>query len=256
MDGVAEGIEDGGHIRVEFRWMHPDVGGRHREVLAEGAVDVVADSPGPLAQVTFPRQAGAAPPAHVMPLTGDELPDLQVGDGRTEFDDGATELMPQDAWSDDRPGGPAVPAVDVHVGAADSGTPDPYQDLGGAGGRDGNVDKLQAWAGVRLREGQHGTIVPQGLHASDPGWSHRCRSGGHPGRWCNHPTNHHGRPGLSAQLVVQGVDGVLRGEQIGSGHFPVTLDGEKPLVLAEQRHQFLAFRGVKATGWLLLELVT
>ena len=24
----------------------------------------------------------------------------------------------------------------------------------------------------------------------------------------------------------------------------------------EQRHQFLAFRGVKATGWLLLELVT
>ena len=91
----------------------------------------------------------------------------------------------------------------------------------------------------RIRAGHTG-VGPEGIRAAG----------------CNQPTNRYGRPGLSAQLVVQGVDGVLRGEQIGPGHFPVTLDGEKPLVLAEQRHQFLAFRGVKATGWLLLELVT
>ena len=163
--------------------MHPDVGGGHGKVLAEGSVDVVADSPGSLAQVTFPRQAGAAPSTHVVPLAGNELPDLQVGHGRTEFDDGAAELVSQDAWGGDGPGRPTVPAVDVHIGAADPGAPDFYQDLGGAGGGDGNVDQLQVWAGVRLREGQHGVIVPQRFHASDPGRSHRRLPGGHPGRW-------------------------------------------------------------------------
>ena len=109
------------------------------------------------------------------------MPDLQVGHGRTEFDDGAAELVSQDEWGGDGPGRPAVPAVDVHIGAADPGAPDFYQDLGGAGGGDRNVDQLQAWAGVRLREGQHELIVPQCFSAFPPGWTRWCAGKWHEG---------------------------------------------------------------------------
>ena len=63
------------------------------------------------------------------------------------------------------------------------------------------------------------------------------------------------RMGLSPQLVLQGIDGILRGEQIRPGHFPVTLDGMDPSILMDQRHQFIAFCGMKFSWPLLQDLI-
>ena len=157
------------------------------------------------------------------------MPDLQSGHRRAVRKDGAADTVSQDAWGGDCPGSPTFPAVDVHIGAADPSVPDVYQGLGGAGGADGNVNQLQAWAGVRLREGQHGFIVPQRFNALPPGRT--C--------WCVGKVVQKTR--LSPQLVLQGVDGILRGEQVCSGHFPVTLDGLDPSILTDQCHQLIAF---------------
>ena len=46
VDGVAEGVEDGGHVEVDAVVVTPDVGHRQRDVLGEGAGAIHADALG------------------------------------------------------------------------------------------------------------------------------------------------------------------------------------------------------------------
>ncbi len=78
VDGVAERVEDGGHVAVDARVVVPDVGHRQRDVLGEGAGTVDADALGVLAQMAAAGQAIAAAAADDVPLAADDLAGMEV----------------------------------------------------------------------------------------------------------------------------------------------------------------------------------
>lgn len=136
VDGIAEGIEDRRHIGVQSCRVHPHIGGGHREVFAERAIDGVSDALGIAAEVTFAGQAGPAAAAHVVSLAGDELAHLETGHRRPKLDDGAAELVSDHARGAHDALRPSVPRRDMDVGAADPGATHLDQHLIRTGGRD------------------------------------------------------------------------------------------------------------------------
>src|SRR6185436_15147743 len=71
------------------------------------------------AELAPPRHAVPASPADDVPLTAHRVAGLEAGHVRADLRDLADELVPDHERHGDRPLRPRVPAVDVHVGAAD-----------------------------------------------------------------------------------------------------------------------------------------
>ena len=124
VDGVAEGIEDGGDLGVDAGAVAPDVGHRDDDELGEGAVAIDADAEGVGAEMAAAGEAVAAASADDVALSADELADGEVGDVGAYGDDFADELVADDEALPDGGAGPGVPLVDVEVGAADAGVED------------------------------------------------------------------------------------------------------------------------------------
>src|SRR5262249_55565419 len=109
--------------------MPPDVGHRQRDVLGERARPVHTDALGVCAQMTPPREAIAAAPAHDVAFSADDIAREEVADVRTDLDDPADELMPDRHRHGNGLLRPIVPLVDVDVGAADAGLENANQNV-------------------------------------------------------------------------------------------------------------------------------
>ena len=78
MHGVAEGIEDGGHVLVDAVPLVPHVGHGQDHVLGEGTVAADAQADGVRTQVAAPGQAVAAAAADHVALAADDLAGVEV----------------------------------------------------------------------------------------------------------------------------------------------------------------------------------
>jgi hypothetical protein len=144
VDGIAERVEDGGDLRVDPGPVVPDVRHRQGDQLGErpGAID--ADTLRVGAQLPAPGHAVAAAAADHVALAAHEVAGVEVADVVSDGNDLAHELVADDERHRDRALRPGVPAVDVHVGAADSGAVHADQDVVDAVLRLGHVLQPQA----------------------------------------------------------------------------------------------------------------
>ena len=132
---VAEGVEAGEDVERDRGVDRHGVRRRDAQVLGEGAVAVDADALRVLAQVPAPGEAVAADAADDVALAVDQVALLEPLHGGADLLDHADELVPDDHRRLDRLLRPVVPVVDVHVGAADRGLPDPDEHVVRARGR-------------------------------------------------------------------------------------------------------------------------
>src|SRR5690606_36361121 len=149
------GVEERGQFRRDLVGDRPQVGGRHHDVLGEGAVAVDADADGVRAQVLAAAAAVAAMAADDVAFGRDALADLVPGHARAELGDAADELVADDQAGPDRALAPLVPQIDVQVGAADGGLLDLDQDFVGPGHRHRYVLHPDALAGLALDQRFH-----------------------------------------------------------------------------------------------------
>ena len=122
--GVAQRVEHRGEVGVHALRVLPHVGLGDHDVLRERAVPVDADARGVDAQVPSARAAVAAVAADHVPLAGDHGTDRDRAHGGAHLDDVAGELVPRNHGRVDGARRPAVPRLDVQVGAADAGPRD------------------------------------------------------------------------------------------------------------------------------------
>src|SRR5690606_11177190 len=135
----------------------PQVGGRHHDVLGEGAVAVHADAHRVRAQVGAAAAAVAAVAADDVAFGRDALADAVAGHARAHFDHAADELVADHQAGLDGALAPFVPQVDVQVGAADGGLLDLDQDLVGTRLRDRHLLHPDAPGGFALDQRLHGS---------------------------------------------------------------------------------------------------
>ena len=138
---VAHRVHDGADLGRDAVELH-DVGGRHRDVLGEGAVPVHADDLGALAEVGRAQPALQAVAADDVALGGHQVAHGEQPGGlglAAELDDLARELVADDDRRLEPVAGPAVPLPDVEVGAADAGVVDPNQHVAGTAGGNGHL---------------------------------------------------------------------------------------------------------------------
>ena len=155
VDGVAEGIEDRGHVQVDARRVLPDVRHGQRDELGERSRAVDADALGVRAEVPPAGHAVAAATAHEVALAADDVTGREVVDVRSDLDDLADELVADDHRHRDRALRPRVPGADVQVGAADAGALDADQHVVDADLRLRGIDEPDAWTRLRFRERFH-----------------------------------------------------------------------------------------------------
>ena len=158
VDRVAHRVHDGADLGGDAVELH-DVGGRHRDVVGEGAVAVHADDLGALAEVGVAQAALEAVAADDVSFGGDQVADgEQSGAGRlpAQLDDLAGELVADDDRRLEPAAGPAVPLPDVEIGAADAGVVDADQHVGGSAGGHGPVPQHHSGAGSCLHQSAHG----------------------------------------------------------------------------------------------------
>ncbi|SPF34488.1 hypothetical protein SBA4_150005 [Candidatus Sulfopaludibacter sp. SbA4] len=117
--GVAERVENGGHVQRNRFVVMPHVGHRQRDVFGERTRPVDPDPHGVGAQVAASRQAVAAAPAHHVPLAADDFAGEEIRHVRTDLHDLADEFVADRHGHRDRLLRPIVPLVNVHIGAAD-----------------------------------------------------------------------------------------------------------------------------------------
>jgi hypothetical protein len=129
VNGVAERIEDGGHVLVDRSRMDPDVGHRKCNVFGKRPRPIDADSLGSRAEMTSPGEAVSATTAHDVSLTADGLAREKIGDIGTYFDDLPDEFVPDHQGNGDGLGRPGVPLMNVHVGPANPGAMDANEDV-------------------------------------------------------------------------------------------------------------------------------
>jgi hypothetical protein len=127
VDGVAEGIEDGGYFERDAGRVLPDVGHGQDDELGEGSVAIDSDTHGVGAEVATASETVAAAAADYVAFAGDDGSDGEVFDVGADGDDFADEFVADDEAGLDDGACPGVPLVDVEVGAADAGVE--YADL-------------------------------------------------------------------------------------------------------------------------------
>ena len=156
--GVAERIEDRGHVAVDGRVVQPHVGHRQRQVLGERARAIDADALRVLAQVPAAGQAVAATAADDMAFAADDVARPEVGDVRADRDDLADKLVPDHHRHRNRFLRPGVPVVDVYVGPADAGASDLDQHVVDADLRLGHILQPQPLRLLPLHQRLHSLL--------------------------------------------------------------------------------------------------
>ncbi len=146
--GVAERVEDRGHVEVDGHPVHPDVGGGQSHVLGERPGPAHTQPHGGPAQMAAARLAVTALAAHQMALAAHPVTDADVGDVPPGLDDLADELVAEHERGADGLPRPAVPGPDVQVGAADTGAQHLDQYVAGPDG--GLRDVREPQPGLRL----------------------------------------------------------------------------------------------------------
>ena len=159
MNGVAERIEDRGDFAVDIRAVMPDVGLRHRDILGERAGPIDPDTDRVLAQVAAPRQAVAAVAADDVALGGNDFAGKKILDVGADFDDLADELMADDHWERNGFARPIVPFINMEIGAANAGFPNPNQDIVLFDNRDWCLFEVQSDFIAAFNESFHNSII-------------------------------------------------------------------------------------------------
>jgi len=120
MDGIAEGVEDGGDIQRDRFVVAPDVGHGQRDVFGERARPVYSHALGMSAQVAAAGEAVAAAAADHVPFPAD-----QVAGEKVRHVGPVSTILPTNSWPIVMGTGMVACAhsfhfVDVHVGAANA----------------------------------------------------------------------------------------------------------------------------------------
>jgi hypothetical protein len=120
VDGIAEGVEDGGDLMGDAGRVTPDVGHGEDDVLGEGAITVDSDSERVGAEVAAAGETVAATSADDVAFAADELADGEIGDIGADGYDFADELVSDHETLTDGGFSPGVPVVDMEIGATDA----------------------------------------------------------------------------------------------------------------------------------------
>jgi hypothetical protein len=156
VNGVSQRIEDGavvlGNAGVEL----DDVGGRNFDELGEGAVLIDADDFEILADVSFADATLQTVASIDVHFSADEIAGFDGGDFIADVFDDATEFVAEGYGGLDAALGPAIPTIDMEVGAADGGGADANQDVGGADGGDGDGFEGKTPRRLHLAQSFHG----------------------------------------------------------------------------------------------------
>jgi len=148
VDGVSEGIEDGGDLVLDAGGVLPDVGHGQNDVLGEGSVAIDTYAEGMGTEMTAAGEAVAAASADDVAFAGDELAYGDVSDVRAKVDDLSDKFVADDETLADSFAGPGIPIVDVEIGAADSCVEDADLNVVDADGGFRNVFKPEATVGM------------------------------------------------------------------------------------------------------------
>src|SRR5207237_3983265 len=105
----------------------PDVRRRHRDVLGETPVTIHADDLRERAHVRVAGSAEKAAAIDDVPLRGDTVSFLYIGDESSDLDDIAGEFMSDYKGRLATTFGPRIPVVDVDVGSANPGSTYAYE---------------------------------------------------------------------------------------------------------------------------------
>jgi hypothetical protein len=137
---------------IEF----PDVRFGDDDILGEGAIRVDADNFHVLADMGFAGSALQALAAGHVHFGGDEIAFLDAGDFIAEGDHLAAEFVSGDERWMDASLGPAVPFINVEIGAADGCHFNFDQNVVTAVGGNFDLTDFRARRGFRLDHGEHG----------------------------------------------------------------------------------------------------
>ena len=152
---VSERIEDRRNVLVYPRPVVPDVRHRQRYVLGERAGPLYPEPDGVRTQVPAPCHAVPAATADDVPLAADEVADLEVAHVGADRGRLTDELVADNHRHGNRLLRPGIPAVDVQIGAADPGLPDPDQDVVHTDLRVGYVLEPEAFGGLGFNQRTH-----------------------------------------------------------------------------------------------------
>ena len=155
MNGIAQRIEDGGILLRNGGIELPDIGFGNDHVLGEGAVGIDADDFHVLADVRFAGAALQALAASHVHLGGDKVAFFHAGDFIAESRDFAAEFVAGNQRRVNAVLRPAIPVVDVQVGAADGRDFHFDQDVVASEGGNLYFADLRARRGFRLDHRQH-----------------------------------------------------------------------------------------------------
>ena len=153
--GVAEGIEDRRVLQRNGGIELPDIRFGNDDVFGEGAVGVDADDLHVLADVRFAGAALQALAAGHVHLGGNEVAFLHAGDFVAERRHFSAEFVPGNERRMNAVLRPAVPVVDVQVGAADGRDLHLDQHVVAAEGGNLYFANLRSRRGLRLDHRQH-----------------------------------------------------------------------------------------------------
>src|SRR5205085_5094861 len=128
----------------------PDIGLGDHHVLGESAVSIDADDFHVLADVGFAGAALQAFAAGDVHLGGNEIAFFHARDFIAVGNDFAAELVPGNERRMNAPLGPAIPLVDVEVGAADGSDFHFDQNIRASEAWDLDLANLGAGAGLRF----------------------------------------------------------------------------------------------------------
>jgi len=120
MNGVSEGIENGGDVEIDALFVPPDIRHRDGNILSECPGPVDPHSPGVCAKVPASGQAVPAAPAHDVTLGANDISFMKIGHVGPGVDNLADELVAD--HHGDRNGAlrPFVPVINVQIGTADT----------------------------------------------------------------------------------------------------------------------------------------
>src|ERR1017187_430903 len=154
--GVAQRIEDGCVLLRDGGIEVPDIRFGDDDVLGESSVGIDADNLDVLADVGFAGAALQALAASHVHFGGYEIALLHAGDLIAKRDHLAAEFVSWDQRRMNASLGPAVPFINVEIGAADGGNFDFDENVGASVAGNFDFADLRTWRGFRLDHCEHG----------------------------------------------------------------------------------------------------
>ena len=155
MNGVAEGIENGGDVEVDVVVMLPDVGHWQSDVFGESSRAIYADALGVSTLLPAAGHAVTAASTDDVPFAADDFTGMKIVDVGTDGDYFANEFMTDDQGHGDGALGPFVPVMNVQVGAADASAENADENIVNADFGFGDVFDPEAGFGFAFDESFH-----------------------------------------------------------------------------------------------------